>query len=54
MFTLVARLPQDLVPTRNDGPDRDIAVLGRPLREAEGASHHPLVGRGLGHALSIP
>ena len=43
-LALIARLPEHLLPSGHDGPDRDVAVLGRPRGELEGEPHHPLVG----------
>ena len=40
---LVARLAEHLVAARHHSPDRDVPVLGRPLRELQGAAHHRLV-----------
>ena len=43
-LTLIARLPEHLLPSGHDGPDRDVAVLGRPRGEPEGEAHHSLIG----------
>jgi hypothetical protein len=52
-LALVPRRPQDVGAAGDDGPDRDVAVGGRPLGELERAAHQALVIRAeaaVGHA----